>query len=172
MPQPFQNDDFAGTISCKLNIANHLAFNPPGATSRQTETLTMKLSPALLFVASAAARPDTTTTKPAVHHTAHPAAKPPPPPVPTPGPVLPAAIPKVTGCPKPLYALRYVDTLVGTGAAVTPRKWLTVNYTGYLTDGTKFDSSIGTTRRQAQSPSPSPTAPTRSSPAGTPALKA
>ena len=30
-------------------------------------------------------------------------------------PTLGAAIPKVEGCPKPLYSLRYIDTLVGTG---------------------------------------------------------
>ena len=59
-------------------------------------------------------------------------------------PVLGAAIPKIAGCPKPLYSLRFIDTVVGTGATVTARKWLTVNYTGYLVDGTKFDSSQGT----------------------------
>jgi peptidylprolyl isomerase len=58
-------------------------------------------------------------------------------------PTLPASIPKIPGCSKALYTLRYIDTLVGTGAPVTPRKWLTVAYTGYLTDGTKFDTSIG-----------------------------
>ena len=58
-------------------------------------------------------------------------------------PTLPASVPHLTGCGKDLYALRYVDTVVGTGAPVTPRKWLTVAYTGYLMDGTKFDSSIG-----------------------------
>lgn len=39
------------------------------------------------------------------------------------------------------YSLNYVDTKVGTGDLVEPHKWLTVHYTGYLTDGTKFDSS-------------------------------
>jgi peptidylprolyl isomerase len=39
------------------------------------------------------------------------------------------------------YALTYQDLKVGTGALVEPRKWTTVQYTGYLTDGTKFDSS-------------------------------
>ena len=58
-------------------------------------------------------------------------------------PTLGAAIPRIEGCPKPLYSLRYIDTLVGTGTPVTSRKWLTVNYTGYLTDGTKFDTSVG-----------------------------
>ncbi|HEV2276903.1 MAG TPA: FKBP-type peptidyl-prolyl cis-trans isomerase [Acidobacteriaceae bacterium] len=51
------------------------------------------------------------------------------------------AIPATLGCPKLEYALTYLDTKVGTGELVQPRKLLTVAYTGYLTDGTKFDSS-------------------------------
>jgi peptidylprolyl isomerase len=61
-------------------------------------------------------------------------------------------IPKVVGIPKTLYALRYVDTVVGTGPlaestvlgtseADSKIKWYTVKYTGWLTNGTKFDSS-------------------------------
>jgi peptidylprolyl isomerase len=40
------------------------------------------------------------------------------------------------------YSLLYVDTKVGTGDAIKPKQWLTVHYTGYLVDGTKFDSSL------------------------------
>jgi peptidylprolyl isomerase len=40
------------------------------------------------------------------------------------------------------FTLAYVDTKVGTGALAAPHKWYTINYTGYLTDGTKFDSSF------------------------------
>ena len=58
-------------------------------------------------------------------------------------PTLPATVPKIEGCPKPLYSLTYVDTVIGTGDPVVPRRWLTVAYTGYLLDGTKFDSSVG-----------------------------
>lgn len=36
----------------------------------------------------------------------------------------------------------YVDTKVGTGELALPHKWYTIHYTGYLTDGTKFDSSL------------------------------
>ena len=36
----------------------------------------------------------------------------------------------------------YVDTKVGTGELAQPHKWYTIHYTGYLTDGTKFDSSL------------------------------
>ena len=103
----------------------------------------MKLTPALLLLAAApAAFCQTSPAKPAVRHStaaSHPAAKP----GCETGPALAAAIPKVPGCQKPLYELRYIDTVVGTGEGLAPRKWLTVNYTGYLTDGTKFDSSLG-----------------------------
>lgn len=44
--------------------------------------------------------------------------------------------------PKPVtVSLVYVDTKIGSGPLAQPHKWYTVNYTGYLTDGTKFDSS-------------------------------
>jgi peptidylprolyl isomerase len=40
------------------------------------------------------------------------------------------------------FSLGFVDTKIGTGAPAAAHKFLTVNYTGYLTDGTKFDSSF------------------------------
>jgi peptidylprolyl isomerase len=43
---------------------------------------------------------------------------------------------------KSTYSLIYVDTLVGTGPLAQPGKFYTVHYTGYLPDGTKFDSSV------------------------------
>ncbi len=58
-------------------------------------------------------------------------------------PIISAQIPKAEGCPKTLFALRYIDTVVGTGDLAEPRKWYTVNYTGYFPDGKVFDSSIG-----------------------------
>ncbi|MGC1156523.1 MAG: FKBP-type peptidyl-prolyl cis-trans isomerase, partial [Acidobacteriaceae bacterium] len=39
------------------------------------------------------------------------------------------------------YSLDYVDTQVGTGELAKAGKWLTVQYSGYLANGTKFDSS-------------------------------
>ncbi len=53
----------------------------------------------------------------------------------------PPGVPPVHTPPKALYALRYVDIMPGTGALAPPQKFYTVRYTGWLTDGTKFDSS-------------------------------
>jgi peptidylprolyl isomerase len=39
--------------------------------------------------------------------------------------------------------LKYVDEVVGTGASPSLGKVVIVHYTGWLEDGTKFDSSIG-----------------------------
>ena len=39
-----------------------------------------------------------------------------------------------------IFSLSYIDTKVGSGARVAPRKWYTIHYTGYLVDGAKFDS--------------------------------
>jgi peptidylprolyl isomerase len=40
------------------------------------------------------------------------------------------------------FSLDYVDTKIGTGELAAPHKWYTIHYTGYLVDGTKFDSSL------------------------------
>jgi len=40
------------------------------------------------------------------------------------------------------FSLAYIDTQVGTGELAGPGKWYTIQYTGYLVDGTKFDSSL------------------------------
>jgi peptidylprolyl isomerase len=39
--------------------------------------------------------------------------------------------------------LEYVDLVVGDGAIAEPGKDVVVHYTGWLTDGTQFDSSVG-----------------------------
>jgi peptidylprolyl isomerase len=113
----------------------------------------MKLKPSLALLAaiSTAAAAQTTTTTPkksstttAAHRTttsAH--AKPAATPAPAVNPAdNPPNVPKVEGAPKPLYALRYIDISVGTGDLAQPRRFYTVHYTGWLTDGTKFDSSV------------------------------
>src|SRR5580658_8773237 len=44
--------------------------------------------------------------------------------------------------PATLAALRYSDTVIGTGAPATAGRKFTVHYTGRLTNGTRFDSSV------------------------------
>jgi peptidylprolyl isomerase len=39
------------------------------------------------------------------------------------------------------FSLAYIDTKIGTGELAAPHKWYSVLYTGYLQDGTVFDSS-------------------------------
>lgn len=39
------------------------------------------------------------------------------------------------------FSLLYVDTKVGTGELAQPKKWYSIRYTGYLQDGTVFDSN-------------------------------
>lgn len=107
----------------------------------------LMLSPMLLTVAPAALA----QTKSTVHHPVHRAsaatrakAKPKVPACPgDPLPTMSATIPVVSGCPATLYSLRSIDTLAGNGEPAIPRKFLTVNYTGYLADGTVFDTSVG-----------------------------
>ncbi|WP_064742609.1 FKBP-type peptidyl-prolyl cis-trans isomerase [Edaphobacter aggregans] len=115
-------------------------------------TLRTSLSLSLLAACAAAQTTGQTTTtppkKPApAHHTTasttaakKPAAAAPAAPEANPAD-NPPNIPKVEGTPKPLYALRYIDIQVGTGEPAKTRKFYTVHYTGWLTDGTKFDSS-------------------------------
>jgi len=55
---------------------------------------------------------------------------------------LPPNIPVVHGVLKTEFALKYIDTKLGTGELAQPDWKYTVNYTGWLHDGTKFDSSV------------------------------
>lgn len=61
------------------------------------------------------------------------------------GAELPAPIPKIAGPVVTAFALRETDIATGTGALVAPKKCLYAHYTGWLTNGTKFDSSRDTT---------------------------
>ena len=51
-------------------------------------------------------------------------------------------MPAVSGTPVELANMRYIEIAPGTGAAAAPGKEYTVHYTGWLRDGTKFDSSV------------------------------
>jgi FKBP-type peptidyl-prolyl cis-trans isomerase FkpA len=80
---------------------------------------------AVALAATAALAQTATHKKAAVHHAAT-------------GPS------KVTGEPTKLPdGLEYWDVKVGTGAVAEEGKTVKVNYTGWLTNGKKFDSSIG-----------------------------
>jgi peptidylprolyl isomerase len=49
---------------------------------------------------------------------------------------------KTLGLESTSFSLDYIDTQIGTGELAAPGKFYTVHYTGYTTDGTKFDSSV------------------------------
>lgn len=92
--------------------------------------MTFKLASLTLLACAAAASAQTTHhTASTTHHRATAVATTPP------------NIPKVAGIAKPLYALKYIDIAPGTGPLAEDRKYYTVRYTGWLSDGTKFDSS-------------------------------
>jgi len=55
-----------------------------------------------------------------------------------------APIPPIRGEPRTAFALRYIEVAVGAGQTVQPRQCVYAHYTGWLTDGTKFDSSRDT----------------------------
>jgi peptidylprolyl isomerase len=92
----------------------------------------MKLALFLFAVSASALAQTSTTAKPATAatHKAAATAK------------TVSLIPKVAGLPHTLYSLKYIDIKIGTGELPPPFRYYTVNYTGYLPDGTKFDSSV------------------------------
>ena len=57
---------------------------------------------------------------------------------------LPAPIPPIRGEERTAFALRYIDVAPGSGAPAAARKCFFAHYTGWLTNGTKFDSSRDT----------------------------
>jgi peptidylprolyl isomerase len=59
-------------------------------------------------------------------------------------PGLPPSIPSAPGEERVAFALREIDVAAGTGALAAPRKCYYTHYTGWLTDGKKFDSSRDT----------------------------
>lgn len=59
------------------------------------------------------------------------------------------SLPQVSGTTHTAFSLRDIDIVQGTGALAAPRKCLYVHYTGWLTNGKKFDSSRDTMRNGA-----------------------
>jgi peptidylprolyl isomerase len=57
-------------------------------------------------------------------------------------PKMPAAVPPAPGAVVESAPLRYIDVQVGSGAPAKPGQEYTVHYTGWLRDGSKFDSSV------------------------------
>ena len=58
-------------------------------------------------------------------------------------PAMPASVPAVSGKVVESFGLRYIDVKAGDGAPAAPGQEYTVHYTGWLTSGKKFDSSVG-----------------------------
>ena len=58
-------------------------------------------------------------------------------------PRMPATVPAVSGKLVESATLRYIDIKAGDGAAAKAGQQFTVHYTGWLRDGTQFDSSVG-----------------------------
>lgn len=52
-----------------------------------------------------------------------------------------AQIPEIAGTPTDFIRMRFTEIKAGAGFAAKPGQEYTVHYTGWLTDGTKFDSS-------------------------------
>lgn len=53
-----------------------------------------------------------------------------------------SALNETLGIESTTFSLNYIDTKVGTGELAQSHKWYSIQYTGYLVDGTKFDSSL------------------------------
>jgi peptidylprolyl isomerase len=94
---------------------------------------------ALTFSFACTKTPPTEKTEPATQPVAEPAAEQPATP-PVPEAAKPAAEPKTITTPS---GLKYQDLVVGKGPIPKPGSRVMVDYTGWLTDGTKFDSSVG-----------------------------
>src|SRR5882762_9062724 len=57
-------------------------------------------------------------------------------------PKMPASVPPVNGPVVENVTMHYIEIAAGSGTVAAPAKQYTVHYTGWLRDGTKFDSSV------------------------------
>jgi hypothetical protein len=57
-------------------------------------------------------------------------------------PTMPPSVPAVSGAVVQSFGLRYIEVKIGDGQPAAPGQEYTVHYTGWLRDGTKFDSSV------------------------------
>lgn len=57
-------------------------------------------------------------------------------------PLEPPALADALGVVPTSFSLEYIDVKIGTGELASLHKYYSINYTGYLLDGTKFDSSF------------------------------
>jgi peptidylprolyl isomerase len=57
-------------------------------------------------------------------------------------PLVGPGLRETLGLEAPSFSLDYIDVKIGAGPLAAPHKYYTLNYTGYLIDGTKFDSSL------------------------------
>src|SRR5258708_12075926 len=55
---------------------------------------------------------------------------------------MPAGVPQVSGAVVENVTMHYIEIASGSGAVAAPAKQYTVHYTGWLRNGTKFDSSV------------------------------
>jgi FKBP-type peptidyl-prolyl cis-trans isomerase len=119
-----------------------------------TQLLLVALLPAALALAGCSKKPSASQTPPgATAQQTPPAVQPEPAAKPTAGkpskesPEIQAARTLGTKSEKPVQklpgGLQYIDVKAGSGAAAKTGQTVTVNYTGWLVNGTQFDSSIG-----------------------------
>src|SRR5438552_3931559 len=57
-------------------------------------------------------------------------------------PKMPVSVPQVSASVVENVTMHYVEIAPGSGAVAAPAKQYTVHYTGWLRNGTKFDSSV------------------------------
>lgn len=93
-------------------------------------TLTASLACAALALAAAGCSPAATTSTPPPEQT-------------QPAQPAPTAEPAKGPTTEPVTELKIEDLTVGTGAEAKSGNAVTVNYTGWLADGTQFDTSVG-----------------------------